>query len=158
MSGQTVAHAAAMDTLPDVKRVLVIDDDPTILELIRHALGRLDRYEVVTAINGADGLQSYFSALPDCVIVDVDMPVMDGFQFVRAIRGHSISANTPIIVLSALTDDNHQTTGALSGVDEYLAKPFKVSVLCAALERALQIDPEERERRIQELADGSSGM
>ena len=157
MSGQTVAHAAAMDTLPDVKRVLVIDDDPTILELIRHALGRLDRYEVVTAINGADGLQSYFSALPDCVIVDVDMPVMDGFQFVRAIRGHSVSANTPIIVLSALTDDNHQTTGALSGVDEYLAKPFKVSVLCAALERALQIDPEERERRIQELADGSSG-
>ena len=157
MSGQTIAHATAMDTPLDVKRVLVIDDDPTILELIRHALGRLDRYEVVTAVNGADGLQSYFRALPDCVIVDVDMPVMDGFQFVRAIRGHSVSANTPIIVLSALTDDTHQTTGALSGVDEYLAKPFKVSVLCAALERALQIAPEERERRIQELADGSGG-
>jgi len=153
MSGQTVARATAMDTPPDVKRVLVIDDDPTILELIRHALGRIDRYEVVTAVNGADGLQSYFDAQPDCVIVDIGMPVMDGFQFVRAIRGHSVSANTPIIVLSALTDDAHQTTGALSGVDEYIAKPFKVSVLCAALERALQITPEERERRIQDLAE-----
>jgi len=154
MSGQTTAHVAAIDTLPDVKRVLVIDDDPTILELIRHALGRLERYEVVTAVNGAEGLQSYFDALPDCVIVDIGMPVMDGFQFVRAIRGHSVSANTPIIVLSALTDNDHQTTGALSGVDEYVAKPFKVNVLCAALERALQITPEERERRIQDLAEG----
>src|SRR4029079_676576 len=113
MSGQTMAHATAMDTPLDVKRVLVVDDDPTILELIRHALGRLNRYEVVTAVNGADGLQSYFRALPDCVIVDVDMPVMDGFQFVRAIRGHSVSANTPIIVLSALTDHNHTNTGPL---------------------------------------------
>ena len=154
MSGQTVARATAMNTPPDVKRVLVIDDDPTILELIRHALGRIDRYEVVTAVNGADGLQSYFDAQPDCVIVDIGMPVMDGFQFVRAIRGHSVSANTPIIVLSALTDDAHQTTGELSGVDEYVAKPFKVSVLCAALERALQITPEEREQRIQDLAEG----
>jgi len=154
MSGQIVARATAMDTPPDVKRVLVIDDDPTILELIRHALGRIDRYEVVTAVNGADGLQSYFDAHPDCVIVDIGMPVMDGFQFVRAIRGHSVSANTPIIVLSALTDDAHQATGALSGVDEYVAKPFKVSVLCAALERALQVTPEERERRIQDLAEG----
>jgi DNA-binding response OmpR family regulator len=154
MSGQTVARATAMNTPPDIKRVLVIDDDPTILELVRHALGRLDRYEVVTAVNGADGLQSYFEAQPDCVIVDIGMPVMDGFQFVRALRGHNVSANTPIIVLSALTDDAHQTTGALSGVDEYVAKPFKVSVLCAALERALQITPEERERRIQDLAEG----
>jgi two-component system alkaline phosphatase synthesis response regulator PhoP len=157
MSGQTVAQTAAIDTPPDVKRVLVIDDDPTILELIRHALGRLARYEVVTAINGAAGLQSYFSAAPDCVIVDIGMPVMDGFQFVRAIRGHSVSANTPIIVLSALTDDDNQTTGALSGVDEFVAKPFKVSVLCAALERALQISPEERARRIEGLAEGSGG-
>jgi DNA-binding response OmpR family regulator len=154
MSGQTVARTTAMNTPPDVKRVLVIDDDPTILELIRHALGRIDRYEVVTAVNGADGLQSYFDAQPDCGIVDIGMPVMDGFQFVRAIRGHSVSANTPIIVLSALTDDAHQTTGELSGVDEYVAKPFKVSVLCAALERALQITPEEREQRIQDLAEG----
>jgi DNA-binding response OmpR family regulator len=154
MSGQTVARATAMNTPPDIKRVLVIDDDPTILELVRHALGRLDRYEVVTAVNGADGLQSYFDAQPDCVIVDIGMPVMDGFQFVRALRGHNVSANTPIIVLSALTDDAHQTTGALSGVDEYVAKPFKVSVLCAALERALRITPEERERRIQNLAEG----
>jgi DNA-binding response OmpR family regulator len=157
MSGTTIQHAAEVTMPPDIKRVLVIDDDPTILQLIRHALGRLDRYEVVTAVNGADGLQSYFSAQPDCVIVDVGMPVMDGFQFVRALRGHSVSANTPIIVLSALTDDDYQTTGALSGVDEYVAKPFKMSVLSAALDRVLQITPEDRERRIRELAEGHGG-
>ncbi|HEV2405045.1 MAG TPA: hypothetical protein VGR88_06310, partial [Ktedonobacterales bacterium] len=57
-----------------------------------------------------------------------------------------------LIILSAMIEDDDQLTGLLSGVDEYLAKPFKPSVLCAALERVMRITPEEREQRLQRLA------
>ena len=126
MSGQTVAHATAMDTPPDVKRVLVIDDDPTILELIRHALGRIDRYEVVTAVNGADGLQSYFDAHPDCVIVDIGMPVMDGFELLQhCMRLPESHRPQRVIAISG-----EYEAGALRGqAVSFLPKPFDLNAL-----------------------------
>jgi len=73
-------------------------------------------------------------------------------DLLRCIRGDSESAHTPLIILSAMIEEDDQMTGLLSGVDEYLAKPFKPSVLCATLERVMQITPEERERRLLQLA------
>ncbi len=134
------------------KKVLVIDDNPTIVELIRHAVNMQGKYSVVVAYDGVQGLERFNAEHPDCVIVDVRMPRMDGYQVVRCIRGDSMSAHTPLIILSAMSEDDDQLTGLLSGVDEYLAKPFKPSVLCATLERVMQITPEERTNRIERLA------
>lgn len=134
------------------KKVLVIDDNLTIVELVRHALGLLGHYEVVVAYDGVEGLERFYSERPDCVIVDVKMPRMDGYQVVRCIRGDRASAQTGLIILSAMTAEDQRLTGFLSGVDEYLAKPFKPSVLCAALDRVLQITPEQREQRLESLA------
>ena len=134
------------------KKVLVIDDNPTIVELIRHAVRMQGKYDVVVAYDGVQGLECFHNEHPDCVIVDVRMPRMDGYQVVRCIRGDSASAHTPLIILSAMLEDDEQLTGILSGVDEYLAKPFKPSVLCATLERVMQITPSEREERIERLA------
>lgn len=133
-------------------RVLAIDDDASILDLIQHALTPQRGYQVTTATNGEQGLELYRRERPDCIIVDVYMPVMDGFKFLRAIRGDGASAHAPVIILSALADGPHELTGALSGVDEYMAKPFKPSALCSAIERVIQITPEERERRLERLA------
>lgn len=135
------------------KKVLVIDDNPTIVELIRHAVGMYGKYDVVVAYDGVQGLEQFYSERPDCVIVDVKMPRMDGYQVVRCIRGDSTSAHTPLIILSAMIEEDDQLTGLLSGVDEYLAKPFRPSVLCATLEKVMQITPEERERRLERLAE-----
>src|SRR5262249_20817842 len=131
-----------------------IDDDERILDLIRHALSPERGYEVTTANDGRRGLELFERDRPDCVIVDVYMPVMDGFQFLRALRGDAAATHTPVIILSALADEPPELTGASSGVDEYVPKPFKPSALCASIDRVMRITPEERERRLERLAAG----
>ena len=76
---------------------------------------------------------------------------MDGYQLVRCLRGDPRTANTPMIILSALTREEDQMTGLLSGVDEYLTKPFKPSALNAAIERVLRLTPSDRQRRMDQL-------
>lgn len=151
VNGTEQAHAQA--GTPN-KKVLVIDDNPTIVELIRHAVRMQGKYDVVVAYDGVQGLEQFYREQPDCVIVDVKMPKMDGYQVVRCIRGDSdaATAHTPLIILSAMIEEDDQLTGLLSGVDEYLAKPFRPSVLCATLERVMRITPEQREQRLERLA------
>jgi DNA-binding response OmpR family regulator len=156
MSGQG-AETAADVVIGRSKKVLVIDDNPTIVELIRHAVGMQGKYEVVVAYDGVQGLERFYSEQPDCVIVDIRMPRMDGYQVVRCIRGDTSTAHTPLIILSALSDDEDQLIGVLSGVDEYIAKPFKPSTLNATLERVMRITPQERDERIERLAEEQAG-
>lgn len=156
MSGQVVDSTAA-EAGGRNKKVLVIDDNPTIVELIRYAVGMRGKYDVVVAYDGVQGLERFYSEHPDCVIVDVRMPRMDGYQVVRCIRGDGASAHTPLIILSALNGDEDQLTGLLSGVDEYVAKPFKPSALYATLERVMRITPQEREERLMRLASEATG-
>lgn len=157
MAGQMAAElAGAVAPAQGKKKVLVIDDDRRIVELIRHTVAMHGQYDVLVAYDGVQGLERFYDERPDCVIVDVLMPRMDGYQVVRAIRGDAASAHTPLIILSALYEETDQLTGLCSGVDEYVAKPFKPSALCQTLERVMRITPEERERRIDELARATS--
>lgn len=134
-----------------MKKVLVIDDNPTIVELIKYAVNLQGEYEVVVAYDGVQGLERVFADCPDCIIIDVKMPRMDGYQLVRCLRGDARTANTPMIILSAMSREEDQMTGLLSGVDEYLTKPFKPSALNAAIERVLRLTPAERQRRMEHL-------
>ena len=130
-----------------MKKVLVIDDNPTIVELIKYAVNLQGTYQVVVAYDGVQGLERVYIEHPDCVIIDVKMPRMDGYQLVRCLRGDPRTADTPLIILSAMTREEDQLTGSLSGVDEYLTKPFKPSALNAAIDRVLQLTPADRQRR-----------
>ena len=134
-----------------MKKVLVIDDNPTIVELIKYAVNLQKSYEVVVAYDGVQGLERVYTERPDCVIIDVKMPRMDGYQLVRCLRGDARTADIPLIILSAMTREEDQMTGLLSGVDEYLTKPFKPSALNATIERVLQLTPAERQRRMDYL-------
>lgn len=134
-----------------MRKVLVIDDNPTIVELIKYAVNLQGSYEVAVAYDGVQGLEAVFTEHPDCVIIDVKMPRMDGYQLVRCLRGDARTANIPLIILSAMTRDTDQMTGLLSGVDEYLTKPFKPSALNAAIERVLRLTPADRQRRLEML-------
>src|SRR5438067_2734585 len=130
-----------------MKKVLVIDDNPTIVELIKYAVNLQGAYNVVVAYDGVQGLERVYADHPDCVIIDVKMPRMDGYQLVRCLRGDPRTVNTPLIILSAMTREEDQMTGMLSGADEYLTKPFKPTALNAAIERVLNLTPDERQRR-----------
>jgi len=134
-----------------MKKVLVIDDNPTIVELIKYAVNLQASYNVVVAYDGVQGLERVYAEHPDCVIIDVKMPRMDGYQLVRCLRGDARTADIPLIILSAMTREEDQMTGLLSGVDEYLTKPFKPSALNATIERVLQLTPAERQRRMDYL-------
>ena len=131
-----------------MKKVLVIDDNPTIVELIKYAVNLQGTYEVSVAYDGVQGLERVHLEQPDCVIIDVKMPRMDGYQLVRCLRGDARTADIPLIILSALARAEDQMTGLLSGVDEYLTKPFKPSALNAAITRVMSLTPVERQRRM----------
>lgn len=137
----------------DLWRVLVIDDDPALLLNLSEGLDLLGGFEVITARDGAEGLESFFAARPDCVVVDVRMPGLNGYQFVRALRGDSATAQTPIIVLSALVQDQEQLAGILSGADDYLIKPVRLVELVRAIDRAVHLSSEERLQAGRQLLD-----
>jgi DNA-binding response OmpR family regulator len=132
-----------------MKTVLVIDDNPTIVELIRFAVNLQGVYRVIVAYDGAQGLERVYAEKPDCVIIDVKMPRMDGYQLVRCLRGDAHTADTPLIILSAMGRDEDLMTGMLSGADDYIIKPFKPAALNEAIDRALHLTPADREKRLQ---------
>jgi DNA-binding response OmpR family regulator len=124
--------------------VLVIDDDPTLLTAITRGLDLIGGFDVHTAKDGASGLDQFFFTRPDCVVVDVRMPGLSGYQFVRALRGDRETAETPIVILSALVQDHEQLAGMLTGADAYLTKPVKIVDLVDAIDRAVHLSEEER--------------
>jgi DNA-binding response OmpR family regulator len=139
-----------------MKKVLVIDDNPTIVELIKYAVNLQGSYDVVVAYDGVQGLERVYAEQPDCVIIDVKMPRMDGYQLVRCLRGDARTADTPLIILSAMTREEDHMMGFLSGVDEYLTKPFKPTALNAAIERVLRLTPTDRQRRMENLVQAQA--
>lgn len=138
------------------RRVLLIDDDSLLLNAMRAGLEVVGGYEVIAASDGVTGLEYFFAAQPACVVVDVRMPGLNGYQFVRALRGDADTAETPIIVLSALVQDHEQLAGLLTGADVYLTKPIKIAKLVQAIEEAVRITSEERRRRACGLYDAPS--
>jgi CheY-like chemotaxis protein len=138
-----------------VTTVLIVDDNPQLLEFVSDTLQELGTYRVVTAADGVEGLQRYYEVRPDCVIIDVKMPRLNGLQLVKALRGDPETAQTPLILLSALVQDNDRLAGLLSGADQYLVKPVPPLDLIAAIERAIALGDDERQRRLQQLAEVS---
>ncbi len=137
-------------------RVLVVDDNPELLESVRFALESLGNYEVETALDGVDGLQRAIDLHPDCAIIDVKMPGINGNQLVTVLRGDPQTADIPLIILSALVQDDDVLRGQIAGVDQYLTKPFIVTDLIEAIERVTKMTPQDRAARLQRLLDGDS--
>src|SRR5947209_3871292 len=141
------------ETTSTPRRVLVVDDDPALLTALAEGLELVGGYEVTACSDGASGLEHFFSVRPDCVVVDVRMPGLNGYQFVRALRGDPETAQTPIIVLSALVQDHEQLAGLLSGADAYLTKPVKIVDLVMTIDHAVRLTADERRRRVRALTD-----
>ena len=139
------------------RRVLVVDDDPALLAALAEGLEVVGGYDVATCSDSASGLEHFFTFQPDCVVVDVRMPGLNGYQFVRALRGDPESAQTPIIVLSALVQDHEQLAGLLSGADAYLTKPIKIADLIMIINQAIFLTSDERERQMRQLSDMGRG-
>ena len=110
--------------------ILVVDDDPAIRTTIADILG-LEGYEVETAANGLEALNSVSDHLPAVIVLDMRMPIMDGWTFARELQTRGIKL--PIIVITAA--QNARTWAQEIGADAYLAKPFELTDLLEAVER-----------------------
>lgn len=136
--------------------VLVVDDNADLLASVSFALRTLGGFRVEVATDGAEGLAMATEIRPDCVVIDVKMPEIDGIQLVRALRGDPATARIPLIILSALVQETDQALGMYAGADVYLTKPTKPQVLIEAIRHAIALSEEERVRRLRDLA-GSEG-
>ncbi len=120
----------------DVKRegderptLLVIDDNADIRTLISGQMA--DEYNVLTASDGLQGLRMATKYVPDIIICDVMMPVMDGLESVKAIKEEVSTSHIPVLMLTACTQDEQRIAGYEHGADAYLSKPFNLGVLTA---------------------------
>ena len=115
-------------------RVLVIDDEPSILRALRINLTARN-YEVSTACDGTSGLAAISRERPDAVILDLGLPDMDGTQVIHGVRGWSA---TPIIVLSVWGAEHQKVAALDAGADDYVTKPFGMDELLARLRAAIR--------------------
>jgi CheY-like chemotaxis protein len=118
-------------------RVLVVDDDPQVLKLLRVNF-ELDGYDVVDASSGEEALKSVKRDHPDVVVCDVMMPGMDGIEVVRRLRADPKTAKLPVIVVSAKAQRIDLQAGQLAGADDYVTKPFDPQDLLDAVARLLK--------------------
>ena len=116
------------------KKVLIIEDDVNIAELIRLYLEK-DGFTVATALNGAIGVAEFKRFEPDLILLDIMMPVLDGWGVCREIRATS---NVPIIILTSKGETLDKVTGLEMGADDYIVKPFEVRELLARIHAVLR--------------------
>jgi CheY-like chemotaxis protein len=133
--------------------VLLVDDDRDLLPSLVMTIETLSACRVVTATNGVEGLERFAEEHPHCVVIDVKMPELDGVQMVRAIRGDPATADTPLVILTAMAQDKDRFAGLAAGVDQYLTKPVEATPLVEAIHRALQMQPDERIDQLRRLAE-----
>jgi two-component system, chemotaxis family, chemotaxis protein CheY len=126
------------ETATRPKRVLVVDDDEVIREAVAEAL-EFDGYEVSTASNGAEALDHMRTSHADAVVLDLMMPVMNGWQFLEACNRDTLCQGVPIVVMSAYRNLAQATPGL--GASACIAKPFDLDVLSGALERLMRGAP-----------------
>ncbi|MEW6153385.1 MAG: response regulator [Actinomycetota bacterium] len=104
-------------------KLLVVDDDPVIVELLRVNF-EMEGFEVVSAADGAEGLEMVREWLPDAVVSDIMMPRMDGLEMVTRLRSDPATRALPVLLLSAKAQSAEVQAGLDAGADDYLTKPF----------------------------------
>jgi two-component system alkaline phosphatase synthesis response regulator PhoP len=121
-------------------RILLIDDEDDILEFVKYNLTR-DGYEVFTASNGAEGLQVALKVKPHLILLDMMMPVLDGIETCKALRGSPSLKNVMIVFLSAIGSEETQLQGYNAGADDYINKPIKMDILRSRVQAILKRIP-----------------
>ena len=109
-------------------KILVVDDDPDIVEIITYNL-KIDGYDVINAFNGKEAVKKTKLFVPDIILMDVMMPVMNGIEACSIIREKNYSAESIIIFLSARSEDFTQLAAFDAGGDDYITKPVKPKIL-----------------------------
>lgn len=131
----------------DTKKLLLIDDDPNLILLVQDYL-EFRGYEVLTAENGREALETLEHQQPDLIICDVMMPEMDGYTFVKHVRENPETNWIPVLFLSAKGQSQDKVKGLNTGADVYMVKPFEPEELVAQVESSLKHTERLRNRAV----------
>ena len=134
---------------PEQPLILVVEDDADLLWYIASELR--DDYTVETAVNGREGLDKAVDEIPDLVVTDLMMPIMDGTELCRELKTHPATSHVPVIILTAKTAVKDQVEGLESGADDYVTKPFHMQILKARIHNLLETRRMLRERFSRDL-------
>ena len=126
-----------MATEQHANTILVVEDDEDIADTIRYNLER-EGYSVRTAPTGETGLDLILGSPPNLVLLDVNLPKMNGFELCRLLRSEPRTARLPILMLTARNSESDKVLGLRLGADDYLTKPFSIRELAARVEAILR--------------------
>ena len=135
------------------KRVLLVEDDPSILATLKYNLG-MEGYEVLAALDGAEALTLARSRTPNLIVLDLMLPIMSGTEVCKALRAEGDTV--PILMLTARTEEIDRVVGLEIGADDYMVKPFsvrevvaKVAAMLRRVEMLTENDQEQPEERLE---------
>ncbi|MBN2139132.1 MAG: response regulator transcription factor [Sedimentisphaerales bacterium] len=117
--------------------ILIVEDDRDIMEMVEYNLAE-EGYDTFSALDGKVGVELAAKHHPDLIILDVMLPVMDGFEVCRALKNDSSTADIPIIILSAKSQETDKVLGLELGADDYVTKPFSPRELIARIRAILR--------------------
>jgi DNA-binding response OmpR family regulator len=124
--------------MPAPTRILVVEDEIDIAQLIKHALERSNDTHVDLVASGDAAIRAVSEAVPDLMILDLNLPVLDGHEVCRLIRARPATAQLPIIILTARTAETDRVAGLDLGADDYVTKPFSLRELAARVRAVLR--------------------
>lgn len=130
-------------------KILIVDDEPAIIDLIKINL-EMEGFQTLSAFNGRDAVETAKTEHPDLVVLDVMMPIMDGFEAASLIR----ELNIPIIMLTAKNAISDKLQGLDNGADDYITKPFDARELVARIKTVLRRSNKMDKNEVQEVIAG----
>ncbi len=128
------------------KRILIVDDEVQVVELAGEILAS-EGYEVEGATSGADGIEKATANPPDLILLDVNMPQMDGWEVLRALRADDATREVPVAIFTVRTDTRDKIYSLQKGAFDYITKPFTVAELTERVARIFQLLEENPELR-----------
>lgn len=122
-------------------RILIVEDSPTMRQLLVFALKRMKNIQIIEAQDGMDGLRKVTNDHFDLALIDINMPVMDGLKLISLIRGEQALGRMPICVITTEGAKEDRERAMALGADEYLTKPIQANKVLAVAKSLLKIEP-----------------
>jgi len=119
------------------KVILIIDDEKEVCRIVKDTLERLGAYDVLAAYDGNQGLHMAKQAKPDLVLLDIDMPSMDGFQVLESLKEDSETYHIPVVMLTGQKDDTFKIAASRLYSEDYITKPISIAELKARIDNIL---------------------
>jgi len=118
-------------------KILVVDDEPDCISIVQ---GRLEwsHYEIITAANGKEGLEKAANEKPDLVLLDTNMPIMDGHEMLERMRKDPVLKDTPVIMVTALCEAQDVAVASSFGISDYVTKPIDFAKLVEKISNTLE--------------------